>query len=69
MKTLTKELWMEVPQRRAIVFIHEEVETLVAESGVQDGLVLVKAWQMANCKIVDRRYLDRKDLSVESGTD
>ena len=43
MKTLTKELWMEVPQRRAIVSIHDQVEQLVAESGVQDGLVLVNA--------------------------
>jgi secondary thiamine-phosphate synthase enzyme len=43
MKTLTKELWMEVPTRRAIVSIHREVERLVAESGVQDGLVLVNA--------------------------
>ena len=33
----------EVPQRRAIVSIHGEVERLVAESGVQDGLVLVNA--------------------------
>ncbi len=43
MKTLTKEIWMEVPQRRAIVSIHDEVERLVAESGVRDGLVLVNA--------------------------
>jgi secondary thiamine-phosphate synthase enzyme len=43
MKTLTKELWMETPTRRAIVSIHREVERLVAESGVQDGLVLVNA--------------------------
>lgn len=43
MKTLTKELWMEVPQRRAIVSIHNEVEQLVEESGVQDGIVLVNA--------------------------
>jgi hypothetical protein len=34
MKTLTKELWMEVPQRRGIVSIHEEVERLVEEIGV-----------------------------------
>ncbi len=32
MKTLTKELWMNVPQRRAIVSIHRDVEKLVAES-------------------------------------
>lgn len=43
MKSLTHELWMEVPQRRAIVSIHREVERLVGESGVADGLVLVNA--------------------------
>lgn len=41
MKTLTKELWMDVPQRRAIISIHNEVERLVSESGVTDGFVLV----------------------------
>jgi secondary thiamine-phosphate synthase enzyme len=43
MKTLTKEIWMNVPLRRQIVSIHREVENLVRESGVQDGLVLVNA--------------------------
>ena len=43
MKTLTEEIWMEVPQRRAIVSLHEEVERLVAESGVREGMVLVNA--------------------------
>ena len=43
MKTLTKEIWMDIPQRRAIVSIHNEVEQLVDKSGVQDGLVLVNA--------------------------
>jgi secondary thiamine-phosphate synthase enzyme len=43
MKTLTKEIWMNIPQRRAIVSIHNEVEQLVDESGVQDGLVLINA--------------------------
>lgn len=43
MKTLTQELWMDVPQRRAIVSIHAEVERLVAESEIRDGLVLVNA--------------------------
>jgi secondary thiamine-phosphate synthase enzyme len=43
MKTLTKEIWMNVPQRRAIVSIHNEVERLVAESEIQDGFVLVNA--------------------------
>lgn len=43
MKTLTHEIWMDVPQRRAIVSLHKEVERLVAASGVRDGLVLVNA--------------------------
>lgn len=43
MKTLTQEIWMNVPQRRAIVSLHNEVERLVGESGVQEGLVLVNA--------------------------
>jgi thiamine phosphate synthase YjbQ (UPF0047 family) len=43
MKTLTKELWMELPERRGIVSIHDEVEQLVKESGVAEGLVLVNA--------------------------
>ena len=43
MKTLTKEIWMNVPKRRQIISIHEQVEDLVRESGVQDGMVLVNA--------------------------
>ncbi len=43
MKVLTKEIWMDVPQRREIISIHSEVERLVAQSGVQEGLVLVNA--------------------------
>lgn len=43
MKTLTKEIWMDIPQRRAIISIHHEVERLVEESGVQNGFVLANA--------------------------
>jgi secondary thiamine-phosphate synthase enzyme len=43
MKSLTQELWMNLPQRRGIVSLQREVERLVAESGVQEGLVLVNA--------------------------
>ena len=58
MKTLTKEIWMEAPQRRAIISIHREVERLVAESGVQDGLVLVNTKQILSIPFVgEHRYL------------
>jgi len=43
MKTLTRELWIETPRRRAIVSLHRDVEQLVAESGITEGLVLVNA--------------------------
>ncbi len=43
MKTLTKEIWMDIPQRRAVVSIHNEIERLVKESGVKDGFALVNA--------------------------
>lgn len=43
MKSLTKELWVNVPQRRQIVDIHGDVEQCVRDSGVQEGLCLVNA--------------------------
>jgi len=43
MKTLTKELWMDIEKRRQIVSIHNDVEQLVEESGVTDGLILINA--------------------------
>jgi secondary thiamine-phosphate synthase enzyme len=43
MKTLRKELWFEVPSRRAFVNITQDVARSVRESGVKDGLVLVNA--------------------------
>ena len=43
MKHLTRELWMNVPARRKIVSIHQEVEDAVRQSGVQEGLCLVNA--------------------------
>ena len=43
MKTLTRELWLEVPTRRAIISLHRQVEELVRESGVREGLALVNA--------------------------
>ncbi len=57
MKTLTKELWMDIPQRRQIVSIHDDVEQLVAESGVQDGLVLINPKHIALHTAVHLRVL------------
>jgi secondary thiamine-phosphate synthase enzyme len=43
MKSRTEYLVMEVPARRGFVNITPEVERVVRESGVQEGLVLVNA--------------------------
>jgi secondary thiamine-phosphate synthase enzyme len=43
MKNYRKELWFEVPTRRAFVNITRQVEACLQESGVQEGLVLVNA--------------------------
>jgi secondary thiamine-phosphate synthase enzyme len=46
MKSHTEELWLNVPERRAIVSLHRDIERLVAESGIKDGLCLVNAMQI-----------------------
>lgn len=43
MKSYTRELWMEVPERMGFVNITNEVHHAVAESGVREGLCLVNA--------------------------
>ncbi len=43
MRTLTREITLNVPKRRAIVSLHRQVEELVRESGVREGLCLVNA--------------------------
>jgi len=43
MKSYHKELWYEVPTRRAFINITSDVERCLAESGIQEGLCLVNA--------------------------
>ncbi|MBV6342554.1 secondary thiamine-phosphate synthase enzyme YjbQ [Candidatus Magnetobacterium casense] len=43
MKTYRKELWYEIPTRRAFKNITPEVESCLRESGIKEGLVLVNA--------------------------
>jgi len=42
-KSYRKELWFEIPARRAFVNITSQVEACLSESGVRDGLALVNA--------------------------
>ena len=43
MKSYRKELFFELPSRRGLVNITPEVEAALAESGIQEGLILVNA--------------------------
>ncbi len=43
MKHFRKELWFNVPTRRAFINITREVENCLHESGIEEGLVLVNA--------------------------
>jgi thiamine phosphate synthase YjbQ (UPF0047 family) len=41
MKSYRKELWFNVPTRRAFVNITSQVEEALRESGIQEGFVLI----------------------------
>lgn len=43
MKSYRKELWFNVPTRRALINITPQVEKCLAESGIREGLILVNA--------------------------
>jgi secondary thiamine-phosphate synthase enzyme len=43
MKSYRKELWFEVPTRRALINITPQVNTCLSESGIREGLALVNA--------------------------
>lgn len=43
MKHLREELWFNIPQRRGYINITDQVQQLVRQSGVQNGLCLVNA--------------------------
>jgi secondary thiamine-phosphate synthase enzyme len=47
MKSYRKELWFNVTQRRQLINITPEVQSCLAESGVQEGLCLVNAMHIS----------------------
>lgn len=47
MKSYRKELWFQIPQRRAFVNISSQVEECLRESGIQEGLCLVNAMHIS----------------------
>jgi len=47
MKSFRKELWFQVPSRRAFINITPQVEAAISESGITDGLCLVNAMHIS----------------------
>ena len=47
MKSYRKELWFDITQRRQLINITPEVQTCLAESGLQEGLCLVNAMHIS----------------------
>jgi secondary thiamine-phosphate synthase enzyme len=47
MKSYRKELWFNVPTRRAFINITKEVEQTLVESGIKEGIVLVNAMHIS----------------------
>ena len=47
MKSYRKELWFEIPARRAFVNITPDVEACLADSGIAEGLALVNAMHIS----------------------
>ena len=41
MKSYRKELWFNIPTRRAFINITPQVETCLKESGIQEGMALI----------------------------
>ena len=57
MKSYRKELWFNVPRRRAFINITPQVDECLRESGIQEGLCLVNAMHItASVFINDDEY-------------
>jgi len=53
MKSQRKELWFNVPSRRAYINITPQVEAALAESGVREGLCLVNAMHISSSVFIN----------------
>jgi secondary thiamine-phosphate synthase enzyme len=57
MKSYRKELWFNVPSRRAFIHITPQVQECLRESGIQEGLCLINAMHItASVFINDDEY-------------
>lgn len=53
MKTYRKELWFNLPSRRGLVNITNQVQVAITESGIKEGLVLVNAMNITSSVFIN----------------
>jgi secondary thiamine-phosphate synthase enzyme len=53
MKSFRKELWFEIPTRRAFINITGQVEKCLQESGINEGLVLVNSMHISSSVFIN----------------
>ncbi len=53
MRSYRKEIWLEVPTRRAFINITQRVEECLHESGIREGLALVNSMHVTAAVFVD----------------
>ena len=53
MKSYRKELWFDVPTRRAFINITSQVEQALHESGITEGLILVNAMHITSSVFIN----------------
>ena len=53
MKSYRKELWLQVPTRRAFINITPQIQECLRESGVREGLALVNSMHVTAAVFVD----------------
>jgi len=58
MKSYRKELWFEVPTRRAFINITPQVNECLRESGIREGLVLCNAMHITASVFITDGKLD-----------
>ena len=65
MKSYRKEMWFNIPDRRGLVNITQEVQSCIQESGITEGLVLVNAMHItASVFINDDEHGLHQDYEV-----
>ena len=57
MKSYRKELWFEAPSRRAFINITPQVMECLRESGIMEGLILVKTKHLIHENVIPFKLL------------